>query len=347
MIGVGIDLFRYGGGGGAESTSLFNVVTYTGNGTSQPITGVGFQPDFVWIKSRGTTASHQLQDSVRGTGKILFSNDTSAEVSYNTITSFDSDGFTAAVDGVATGTNASGGTYVAWCWKAGGTAVTNTDGAITSQVSANVGAGFSVATYTGNGSTGTIGHGLSSTPELVIIKNRGAVASWYVGSPLLNTGYYLVLNSDAAKAYYNDGSGGAFFNYGGWSDSVVNVYNANSTSINSSSYSYAMYSFHSVEGFSKIGTYVGTGADQAITGLGFQPDFVLIKRTNSTGNWCIADSARLTSGESNFLYPNLSNVESISAVITMESDGFSMDGGGADYNASGGTYIYMAIKGQA
>jgi hypothetical protein len=338
MIGLGIDLFRYGGGGGAESTSLFNVVTYTGNGTSQPITGVGFQPDFVWIKSRGTTASHQLQDSVRGAGKILFSNDTTSEVSYNTITSFDSDGFTVAVDGVATGTNASGDSLVAWCWKAGGTAVTNTDGSITSQVSANVDAGFSIANFTipssGNFS---VGHGLSEAPDMYIVKRRANTSGWGVWHTGLSGGtYFLLLGSTAAQT-----SDSTIFPSVP-SSSVVNIGSA--WTAGSGGTDAIMYSFHSVEGLSKFGTYSGTGSDQAITGLGFQPDFVLIKRTDSTGNWCIADSARLTSGESNFLYPNLNNVETVSAVITMESDGFSMDGSGGDYNASGGTYLYMAIK---
>ena len=337
------------GNSGGE-TLLFNAVTWSGTGGAQSITGVGFQPDFVWVKAYNQTSSHNAYDSVRGINKGLFPNLTAVEsdrtVAGGSLTSFDSDGFSVGTDsGTSTGLSNSGYNYVGWCFKAGGAAVTNTDGAITSSVSANVGGGFSVATYTGNGSTGTIGHGLSSTPELVIIKNRGAVASWYVGSPLLNTGYYLVLNSDAAKAYYNDGSGGAFFNYGGWSDSVVNVYNANSTSINSSSYSYVMYSFHSVEGFIKIGTYSGTGADQAITGVGFQPAVVIAKRIDSTSNWAIADDVRTTAGEGHQLYPNLTNPQSISAPWTMESDGFSLDGGGVDYNASGGTYLYMAIKG--
>lgn len=338
MLGLGIDLFRFGGGGSADVPQLFNAVTYTGNGTSQAITGVGFQPDFVWIKQRNSTASHQLQDSVRGAGKVLFSNDTSAEQSYNTITSFDSDGFTAAVDGVATGTNASGGTYVAWCWKAGGTAVSNTDGTITSQVSANVDAGFSIVSYTATNNSSNVGHGLSQAPELVIFKSRTSASSWPVYTTAVDGTYdYLGLNLTNAK-------GDSVLTAP--SSSVMYVNNTEFAGTNVGSNNYIAYCFHSVEGFSKFGTYSGTGSDQAITGLGFQPDFVLIKRTNSTGNWCIADSARLTSGESNFLYPNLTNAEG-SAYITMESDGFSMDGNGADYNASGGTYIYMAIKGQA
>lgn len=336
MIGVGIDLFRYGGGGGAEPTSLFNVVTYTGDNTlSRTITGVGFEPDFVWIKRRNQAASHALFDSVRGATKMLSSDLTDAEATRaDTLTSFDSDGFTVSDSGFV---NDTADTYVAWCWKAGGTAVTNTDGSITSQVSANVDAGFSIVNWTATSNGYTVGHGLSSAPELIITKSRALTTNWWTFTTLIDGSVdFLGLNLTNAKADDSIGlsapTSTVFSMHSGYTSTPTDV---------------IAYCFHSVEGFSKIGTYSGTGSDQAITGLGFQPDFVLIKRTDSTGNWCIADSARLTSGESNFLYPNLNNAESVSAVITMESDGFSMDGAGVDYNASGGTYLYMAIKGPA
>jgi hypothetical protein len=264
-----------------QPETQFNVVLYTGNGTSQSVTGVGFQPDMVWLKERSSGSDHQLQDSVRGATNLLIPNSGNAESSSSTyLNSFDSDGFTV---GSSAGANESGQTYVAWCWKAGGTAVTNTDGAITSSVSANVDAGFSVATYTGNGSTGTIGHGLSKKPEFVIIKNRGDVVGAYVGSPSFGTNNYLNLNGSSGLSNYVDGAGGSFFNYGGWSDSVVNVYNSNSTGINSSSYSFVMYSFHSVEGFSKFGSYVGNGSTNGtFVYTGFKPAFVMIKCTSDS-----------------------------------------------------------------
>lgn len=336
MIGVGIDLFRYGGG--AESTSLFNVVTYSGNSSSQDITGVGFDPDLIWIKRRTGTGSNSLTDVVRGDGKGIFTDSTIAEINNASVyPSLISDGFN--IPGASATLNQTGDSYAAWCFKAGGTAVSNTDGSITSQVSANVDAGFNVVSWTATNSTSNVGHGMSVAPELIITKSRDSVSSWMVYTTAVDGSLdYLYLNSTLGKS---NAAGSAP------TSSVFYVNNTEGAGTNNSNYRYIAYCFHSVEGFSKIGTYLGTGADQAISGLGFQPDFVLIKRTDSTGNWCIADSARLTSGESNFLYPNLNNAESVSAVITMESDGFSMDGSGGDYNASGGTYIYMAIKGPA
>jgi hypothetical protein len=282
---------------------------------------------------------------VRGSDNTLSSNVTDAEVAGNGIVSFDSDGFT-----MDSGTNINQPyPYVAWCWKAGGTAVTNTDGAITSQVSANVDAGFSVATYTGNSSTGTIGHGLSKKPDFVIIKNRGAADHWYVGSPSFGTNNYIRLNLTNAMAYYLDGSGGSFFNYGGWSDSVVNVYNNNSASINSSSYSYVMYSFHSVEGFSKFGSYVGNGSSTngPFVYTGFRPAFVLVKRTDSTANWNIWDKQRSIYNPANdLLQPDSSAAEYVNLTawdIDLVSNGFKVRGTNQQVNASGGTYIYMAF----
>ena len=326
-----------------DSESHFNVVTYTGTGTTLNVTGVGFQPDLVWMKRRDSANSHDLIDVVRGDTARLFPNLTDAELSDVTF-SFDSDGF--SPDPTKANENAAGGSYVAWCWKAGGTAVTNTDGAINSQVSANVDAGFSIATYTGNSSTGTIGHGLSKKPELVIIKNRGASTSWYVGSPSFGTNNYLLLNSTSAMLNYVDGSGGAFFNYGGWTDSVVNVYNNNSTSINSTSYSYVMYSFHSVEGFSKFGTYVGNGsADGPFVYTGFKPAFVMVKASSTTGNWCMFDDARNTYNEVNeLLNAEASDAEYVNVGgLDFLSNGFKQRNTNSNRNSSGTTYIYMAF----
>jgi len=213
-------------------------------------------------------------------------------------------------------------------------------------VSANVDAGFSIATYTGNGSTGTIGHGLNKKPELVIIKNRGAAAGWFTGSPSFGTNNYLVLNGTSALTNYVDGTGGSFFNYGGWSDSVVNVYNSNTVTVNSTSYSFVMYSFHSVEGFSKFGSYVGNGsADGPFVYTGFKPSLVLYKRAiGGTGNWILADNEREGyNGDNPALYPNLSLEESIGTSIDLFANGFKILNSASDHNASGSTYIYMAF----
>ena len=333
MLGLGIDLFQRGAGGAAV-TQLFKAVTWAGTGSSNPIS-VGFAPDLVWIKNRSAVASNKLIDVVRGAGQQLESDTTNVEATNSNFSSFDSDGFT-VVGGTAY--NLSGNNYVAWCWKAGGTAVTNTDGSVNSQVSANVDAGFSVVEFNPNLTSGqscTVGHGLSQAPELIITKSRTNTLNWFTWTTAID-GSLDVLRLNQTNAKSDDTVTPA--------SPTATVFSQN-YGYTSTSTSIIAYCFHSVEGFIKIGTYSGTGADQAITGVGFQPSVVIAKRTDSTSNWVIADDVRLTSGESNFLYPNLNNAESISAVITMESDGFSMDGGGADYNASGGTYLYIAIKG--
>jgi len=164
--------------GGEAVIPYFNTVTYNGNGSTQSISGVGFQPDFVWIKSRSAATSHKLTDIVRGTTKGLVSNTTAAETTdTNGLTAFGSDGFTLGTDSVY---NNSGATYVAWCWKAGGAAVTNTDGSITSEVSANVDAGFSVVNFTVPSSGDfSAGHGLNNIPEMVITKSTDTF-NWFI-----------------------------------------------------------------------------------------------------------------------------------------------------------------------
>jgi hypothetical protein len=313
MLGLGIDLFQRGAGGAAV-TQLFKAVTDTGANIKATAEAV-FGKSLVWIKDINNSNNHQLIDTVRGTG-VLQSNTTATETTYS----------------------APSGTSVAWVFNAGGAAVTNTDGSVNSQVSANVDAGFSVVEFNPNLTSGqscTVGHGLSQAPELIITKSRTNVLNWFTWTTAID-GSLDVLRLNQTNAKSDDTVTPA--------SPTATVFSQN-YGYTSTSTSIIAYCFHSVEGFIKIGTYSGTGADQAITGVGFQPSVVIAKRTDSTSNWVIADDVRLTSGESNFLYPNLTNAQSASAVITMESDGFSMDGGGADYNASGGTYLYIAIKG--
>ena len=159
-----------------KPSDYFNTVLYTGNGSTQSITGVGFQPDWVWLKSRSDTSFHRLQDSVRGATKEIYTNATNAEgTDSNTITSFDSDGFSL---GTAADYNGSSRTFVAWNWLAGGTASSNTDGSITSSVSANTTSGFSIVSYTGTGANATVGHGLGVAPKMIITKARGTTNNW-------------------------------------------------------------------------------------------------------------------------------------------------------------------------
>ena len=325
--------------GGEAVIPYFNTVTYNGNGSTQSISGVGFQPDFVWIKSRSAATSHKLTDIVRGTTKGLVSNTTAAETTdTNGLTAFGSDGFTLGTDSVY---NNSGATYVAWCWKAGGAAVTNTDGSITSDVSANVDAGFSVVKWTGAGANGTVGHGLNSAPDIYILKIINGVGSstvHYNGSLVGDTGTkYLVLNSEDAESV------------AGQPSTTSVALSVLSTYAGGSGQNWLAYCFAEKAGFSKFGSYSAGGSSTVSVTTGFESAFIMFKRTDSTGNWIIFDNKRSTSGTDfdNFLYPNLSDAEvpNIDAV-TVNSTGFVVTRSNAAPNFSGGTYIYMAFANQ-
>ena len=181
-----------------NTTEGFNTVTWVGTGVAQQISGVGFSPDLVWVKNRSGATSHVLQDSVRGAGKSLFSNATNAESgnSGDLIGSFNTDGFsvndTYLGGSGGGGTNGSGVSYVAWCWDAGNTTVTNTDGSITSSVRANPTYGFSVVSYTGTGANATVGHGLGTAPSMVIVKDRSNVEQWAVYHKNLTSANYVL-----------------------------------------------------------------------------------------------------------------------------------------------------------
>jgi hypothetical protein len=316
-------------------------VTYAYNGTPTNVSFVGtsFQPDFVWIKSRSSN-SHQLTDSVRGVTKNLFTNVTNAEATEtNTIQSFDVNGFTV---GSEARINTLGQNVVSWCWKAGGTAVSNTDGTITSTVSANQDAGFSIISYTGNSTSAqTIGHGLSAAPELIITKNLNDSEHWVVGNS--STGW--------TKGLYLSATTAAFTNnniYGVDPTSTVYTvsgggFDSSNTLVNTTNKNYIAYCFHSVDGYQKIGSYTGTGsAGNTVTGLGFQPRFLMIKNTNGY-EWVIKDSLR---GATNELYPNSSASENTIADpsnITFNSDGFTMNNPEGATNQNNATIIYLAI----
>lgn len=317
---------------------------YTGNSSTQTISnavnGVSMQPDFVWVKGRSVAYNHYLYDSVRGTLKNLFSNLTNAEQTVaSSLTSFDTNGFT-----VGSGTssiNASGSTYVAWQWKAGGTAVSNTAGSITSSVSANTTAGFSVLTYTGTGSAATVGHGLGVAPSMIIMRSRtstGSNGNWVVYHTSLGATNYLVLNDTAASAA-NIGA----FNNTSPTSSVFSV--GTFTGTNGSSLGIIAYCFAPVAGYSAFGKYTGNGsADGPFVYTGLRPRFIMVKRTDSTGNWTIVDTSRNTSNViTNRLYADLSNAEDTDTPCDALSNGFKVRMTSTSWNASGGTYIYMAF----
>ena len=311
----------------------FNTVTYTGNNGTQSITGVGFQPDWIWVKKRSAGGSHNLVDAVRGADKLMFLEYiASAELTFTGgIGSFDSDGFSLASGD--TGYNASGVTYVAWNWKANGSGSSNSDGTISSTVSANTDAGFSIVTYNGS-SSGTVGHGLSSTPEIVIQKPRNTTDDyWWLGTTVI----------DGSMDYFE------------WNDTDIKAdsgYTAPTSSVFSNvtftgATSNIAYCFHSVEGFSKIGAYLDNGSSLGpIIYTGFRPAWVMVKRVNGTENWYINDTTRSTYNPltNATLYANLSAAEGAGHAIDYLSNGFRIVNNNTAYNGSNtGSYLYMAF----
>jgi len=325
-------------------TDYFNTKLYTGNGSTQSITGVEFQPDLVWIKQRTGTEWHNLIDSVRGGTKVVYSNSSNAEAtSSNLITSFDSVGFSI---GNAAEVNANTITFASWNWLAGGTASSNTDGSITSNVSANTTSGFSIVSYTGTGSVTSFGHGLGVAPSFVIIKNRDNTDDWTVFHLGISSGQgYIVLNSTAAAV---TGSSRRF-RYGDDSDGKIpdssKVYLGTASGVNTSGEDYIAYCFAEKKGFSKFGSYTGNGnANGPFIYTGFKPAWVMYKNISSVADWLIYDTKRIHSGtQLDYLEPNTSDAEGFIAVDVL-SNGFKLtEASGDKFNTSGDTYIYMAI----
>ena len=315
----------------------FNPVLYTGNATDNTaITGLGFQPDLTWIKSRtGTAYDHRNFDIVRGAGKRIGTNKTDAEATVaNELKSFDSDGFTlgtsVAVNGLAN--------FVSWNWKAGGTAVSNTDGDITSSVSANTDSGFSVVTWTGTGANATVGHGLNSVPSIIILKNRIDAIQWRVYHASLGATKAIFLDltnpADTLTAYWNDTTP---------TSSVFSLGNDNGT--NGSGDGMVAYCFAEKKGFSKFGSYVGNGsADGTFVYTGFKPAFVMLKSSSNVTEWIMHDNDRLGyNGGNQPLFPNNSGAEDANSRIDLLSNGFKLKDSSVHWNGSGYSFIYLAI----
>ena len=318
----------------------FNTVLYTGNGSTNAITGVNFQPDWTWIKNRSITANHHLFDVARGATKYILTNSSNAEATdAQQLQSFDSDGFTVGTNG---NVNGSGNNIVAWNWLASNTTASNTDGSINSTVSANTTSGFSIVSYTGTGANATVGHGLSSAPKMIIFKNTNSVRDWgvYHGS-LSDPDNYLTLNQTYAQT-----TGFNFSNNTAPTSSVFSV--GTLTNNNGSSEEYIAYCFAEKKGFSKFGSYTGNGStDGTFIYTGFKPAFVMIKRTDTTNNWLMYDNKRDSDNiVGNILHPNLSNAQDIQTtanVYDFTSNGFKARSTYVATNASGGSYIYMAF----
>jgi len=321
----------------------FQIALYTGSSSSVTVTNDGnsnLQPDWLWIKSRSNTTNADSFDSSRGmTSKRLFPNLNNAEDS-NGVASVTSDGFTT---GTSLGNiNTNGETYVAWQWKAnGGTTASNSDGSITSTVQANTTAGLSIVTYTGNGSNSTIGHGLGVAPEQVIIKARDRADNWRTGSDYLTSwGYNIALDVDNAE-WANSG----VFNSTAPTSSVFYVGTDGAT--NASGEDYVAYCFKSIQGYSKLGSYIGNGnVDGPFIYTGFKPAYVITKNSSHAGGWAVMDNARNPFNVMNkYLITNTTDAEASGSSFDIDTlaNGFKIRASNANMNADGRTYIYWAF----
>lgn len=321
----------------------FNTLLYTGDGSGsdRTLTGVGFQPDWLWNKSRSNAYNHYIFDAVRGTNMISSNTTGVQEDKSPQFSAFTSDGFTIRNDAGSLAINASGVTFANWCWKAGGgQGSSNTDGSInTTYTSVNTTAGFSISQYTGTGSAATVGHGLGAVPKVMIIKNLGQSVDWTVYHASIGATKNLHLNTTDAEA-----TSSAFFNDTTPTSSVFSISSANGT--NSSGQNLVAYCFAEKTGFSKFGSYVGNGnADGAFVYTGFKPAFFLFKKSSASGNdWGMFDNKRSTFNEvDKGLKPNDSGAEYTANDCDFLSNGVKMRSTGGDNNGSGATYIYMAF----
>jgi hypothetical protein len=319
-----------------QGNKYMDATLYTGTGTSQAIVNQAqFKPDLVWVKQRNGTQDHYWFDSIRGATVYLTSTSTNGDNTVsNTLTSFNSNGYSG---GGNTATNGSALTYVGWQWQAGqGSTSSNTSGSITSTVSVNATAGFSIVTYTGTGANATVGHGLGVAPKMIIVKSRSlGTEHWAVYHTSLGNTQYILLNlTNAASSAAN------LWNNTTPTSSVFSI--LTNSSVNTSAATYVAYCWAEIAGFSKFGSYTGNGsADGPFVFTNLLPKFIMIKRTDATGNWIIWDTARNTYnvlGEE--LYPNLSNAAASSTDLDVLSNGFKLRSTNTAFNASGGTYIY-------
>ena len=318
-----------------KPSDYFNTKLYTGNGSTQSITGVGFQPDWTWIKDRSSANSHKLYDGVRGATKYLISNTTSSEgTQANGLTSFDSNGFSLGDYG---GTNGSGLNFASWNWKANGAGSANTDGSIATTVSVNTTAGFSIGTCSGLATNNdTLGHGLGAVPKMIMVKNTASTGNWFVYHTSLGNTDTLYLNTSGSTL------GSTIWNNTTPTSSVFTMKGGDFAT----GESLVFYAFADVTGYSKFGSYTGNGnSDGTFVYTGFKPAFVIIKPSSYANSWLILDNKRNTFNPTN---------------TRLEADGTGADYSGLDYadflsngfkirtsnahpNTSGGTLIYMAF----
>ena len=339
----------------------FEAVVYVGDGNSTQEVTTSFEPDLIWNKNRTTVYHHRLFDRVRGLDKSVYSNLNSAEDTYQDYGYPTATSSTSVTVGQGTDTNKlinlNNQNYVLWNWKADSTSgSSNTDGTITSTVSANTTSGFSIVKYTGTGVAGdTMGHGLSQAPEMVIMKKRisngsDGVRGWHVWAKYLTDGNYLSLNATNAQFNARDFGevGNATYPYTAPTASLITFGGVNTGAYQEVNYNgddYIMYCFHSVEGYSKVGSYTGNGStDGTFFYTGFRPAFIMFKNTTATGNWVIVDNKRNTYNEINkTLWADLSSTEGTYAWGDFTSNGFKFRNTSNGLNNSGQNYIYLAI----
>jgi len=333
-----------------QGNKYMDATLYVGNGVSQNVvTATGFKPDFVWIKDRTTAGQDNgLYDTVRGTGRTLYSNLTNAESSViSTLTAFNSNGYTVGTENMA---NKANDNFVGWSWQAGqGSTSSNTQGSITSTVSVNTTAGFSIVTWTGNGvGSATVGHGLGVTPAMVISKGRSYTNDWWVGHKGAATGILQLNSTNAVNS--SSGTNGSLGFQQNYTSTVFGFNNGSSTinNANQNGITYVAYCWAEIAGFSKFGSYTGNGnANGSFIYTGFQPKFVMIKRTDAIENWVIwtplANGNGIASSNNFSLFPNLSNAQDTTQIIDVLSNGFKQRDSGTLANANGGTYIFAAF----
>ena len=326
-----------------DPTQNFNTVLYTGDGTAigsggQAITGVGFAPDWTWIKERSSTSPHKLLDTVRGATKELESSGTDAEATTaESLATFGSDGFTVGNNGAV---NQSSQTYASWNWLAGGSASSNSNGSITSSVSANTTAGFSIVSYTGTGANATVGHGLGVVPKMVIVKQRSTANNWCVYHESLG-------NANAVYLDLQDASGSTtIWNSTSPTSSVFSV--SSSDAVNKNTDNLIAYCFAEKKGYSKFFSYEGNGnADGSFVNLGFKPAWLMVKPIDASDNWVMFDNKRHDALNSSvspyFFYANKDFAETTDTkLLDFVSNGFKVRSSGNTVNRTS-TFIGMAF----
>ena len=324
-----------------QPKDYFNTKLYTGNGSnSHAITGVGFEPSFVWIKDRTNSYDHCAFDQPRGVSQRIYPNNAQVQSTDNdNLVSFDSDGFTVDDNGI---TNHNGYNFVSWNWKANGAGSSNTDGSITSTVSASTTSGFSIVTWTGN--SGSIGHGLGKKPAMLITKSLGATGGWYVTHKSLSAEMqdnYMFLNDTSANSTNNDIWCG---------EPTTSTFSVGSGLIGNTTH--VAYCFAPIKGFSAMGSYTGNGnADGAFIYTGMSPALVILKNSATTDSWVMFDNKRPNPYNviGSILQPNTNIAETANSAFNIDfvSSGFKIRGTDSAVNASGGSYIYMAFSDQS